>query len=866
VSISIEVVRPDDLLIARFEFHGLLLDAGESTPQLVREPGATKAVLVVHLPPQSFGEPAFDAPVTENLRGPTPILQSTPARLCFEVPSSIERLPLTLDTLLGWDKFDAIRASQISRPPEAAETSIELPYRLILSTYHEAQWQHVSALPQLPSGTAELWSSRLKHPFFGRDVVTVAWSPDLVEEFRVFRLALDGASRYALASSATESLAVQRLALTPLGGELQIAHARDPDSSSPGLMEWHHLLMLGRDQRVRTAKRGLMFPFQHRATLISFTERVFSRGAALLEQQELIVINEAERQYDSRAWPFQSIRILPEFAKLRIEVGQRDVVVPVIATDKAGQEHRFRMPMRFVTPNADDQITQDELKKAKDAYNGAANEVLGDGQHLAFVGPENGTQDAATYPTLAFGIDGALTPELSTGFLPELRDASVGLEALQEITGSVRERVTIAYNVGYLRSGFLTGDKVRHFADIRTKTSVRLPASLFGGVAAPTFDRLDALTLDKGVTVASATGLLDPTAFGGQLLGALPLRVSPTNGSLPTIAVIQTAGAVRQLSFEWKAMLEGKLAPALDLSGNIQLGGPSPSPSTLNGTLSNYTVSLAEVVAVTFQSLSFTRKAGEPVLIHDVRANFQFLGDLEFLQQIGRKFAEFAPGGPAGTKVAVSPQAITATFAMTLPDIPMGQFTLLNLALSATLELRFADAALLTLALSSRRDPFLVSYNGLGGGGFFELQVDVKGATSTIEAAIELGAVAEVNFVVAKGSAQILIGIYLSIEQAISKLSGFVRIHGAVEVLGLVSVSLDVMLSLSYSQGVATGRVDVLLVIQVLGFSKSVSFSVERSFDSGLGREVAHKPERGLHFRDGLTLPQWKSYCDAFAA
>jgi hypothetical protein len=226
--------------------------------------------------------------------------------------------------------------------------------------------------------------------------------------------------------------------------------------------------------------------------------------------------------------------------------------------------------------------------------------------------------------------------------------------------------------------------------------------------------------------------------------------------------------------------------------------------------------------------------------------------------------------------VIVTPTGVLATFSAMVPSVPMGQFTLLNLALSASLHLKFDGPMEMEFALSSREKPFLVSYSGLGGGGYFRLVLDTKDRL-LVEFSIQLGAVVEVDFFVARGSAQVLIGISITKESGHNTLfEGFVRIHGAVEVLKLVTVSIDVVLALRYEHPIATGTVAVTIMIQVLAFSRSVSFSITRSFDTrNLGDVIEAgggailptrrlKPEQN-RFADTVDFEQWSRYCNAFA-
>jgi hypothetical protein len=80
-------------------------------------------------------------------------------------------------------------------------------------------------------------------------------------------------------------------------------------------------------------------------------------------------------------------------------------------------------------------------------------------------------------------------------------------------------------------------------------------------------------------------------------------------------------------------------------------------------------------------------------------------------------------------------------------------------------------------------------------------------------------------------------------------------------VLGIISISLDLNLSLSWQStpkgNIIEGRATLTVSVHVLFFSASVTLSVERSFAAG-----GHDP--GV--AQLMTPPQWRDYAQAFAA
>jgi hypothetical protein len=87
-------------------------------------------------------------------------------------------------------------------------------------------------------------------------------------------------------------------------------------------------------------------------------------------------------------------------------------------------------------------------------------------------------------------------------------------------------------------------------------------------------------------------------------------------------------------------------------------------------------------------------------------------------------------------------------------------------------------------------------------------------------------------------------------------LAGYLRMGGELSVLGIISISLEFMLSFSYdSDGKASGRATLTVEVKVLFFSKSVAISVEKRSVTlvdfaGAGDWTGAKPFRRLESGD----------------
>jgi hypothetical protein len=137
---------------------------------------------------------------------------------------------------------------------------------------------------------------------------------------------------------------------------------------------------------------------------------------------------------------------------------------------------------------------------------------------------------------------------------------------------------------------------------------------------------------------------------------------------------------------------------------------------------------------------------------------------------------------------------------------------------------RSSCAVSVSVGFASRANPFNLSVLALGGGGYVDLELSRDGLRR-LEVSLEFGASVAVDFVVASGEAHVLGGIRFELLPDESVLlTGYLRIGGSLEVLGLVSVSVELVLSLGYQTtgNRLVGRATLVLEIDLTLFSESV--------------------------------------------
>jgi len=122
---TVSVVRPEDLLVLKFEFRGWTLQSATGQPaRIVRNPpapGSPASSILVHFPPQHIAEQAFFEPANpsqaEKPVYPIKAQLAGWSRLVFNVPQNITQIPFSLETLLDWSLFELNVAASAAPPP-----------------------------------------------------------------------------------------------------------------------------------------------------------------------------------------------------------------------------------------------------------------------------------------------------------------------------------------------------------------------------------------------------------------------------------------------------------------------------------------------------------------------------------------------------------------------------------------------------------------------------------------------------------------------------------------------------------------------------------------------------------------------------
>jgi hypothetical protein len=219
----------------------------------------------------------------------------------------------------------------------------------------------------------------------------------------------------------------------------------------------------------------------------------------------------------------------------------------------------------------------------------------------------------------------------------------------------------------------------------------------------------------------------------------------------------------------------------------------------------------------------------------------------------------------------VTAEGIKAGFDLAIPNLAVGIFSLDNISLGAHVTVPFLDESLeVGFNFCTRDNPFRLSVMLFAGGGFVGITLTPDGVR-VLEAALEFGAAVSLDFGVASGSLSAMAGIYFKIETVSGNeectLTGYFRLRGEVDVLGLISASIELYLSFTYETATnsAVGRATLTIEVEVLFFSASVEISCEKKF-AGAGQDPTFLQQMGLR-PDALPgeVRPWDVYARAFA-
>jgi hypothetical protein len=630
-----------------------------------------------------------------------------------------------------------------------------------------------------------------------------------------------------------------------------------------------------------------------------------------------------------------TIDVGPELATKGGMVGTDQVpyAFRAVAEDLSGAAVELSLPMAFV-PAEVLAVTSDVATMYRNFSLDAAKLR---GQAVAFVGVPGAVAAAVDqYDNTVLSVESMafdLFPAAGSGlpFLPKLNNAAVQVASAGAVAGAAAQLLNIQYHPDYLTRGIDSAvNPGTVFAQLTGASSpLQLAASAAGGLAAPQLP-IDGLSQALGPVAGAAdliNGAFNPTTLLKQFdqsvfLGGIKLSdlLAPLAGAtfdaakVPAFVRSQLPHAI-QTTFTWTPDLQGPTvipppppsssAPApgdppmlsmdtsqakLSLSVTVTAPlDPAQQPtSVVHGVLTSTYFVFLEAVKLYVDQLEFTATTGRKVdLKTGPKMKIEFIGDLAFLNEL----ASALPGGLGnGPYVDADADGVTVGYSLAVPSVSIGIVSIQNIAFDAALSLPLAvppQPLRLQLDFATREHPFLVSISFIGGGGYFCADVG-SDRVHQIEASIDIGANLSVDLAIVSAEVHVLAGFYFGMTETNTTFFAFLRIGGSVDLLGLISVSVELYLALGYSSDHSDifGRASLTLAIHVLFINKSVTLSTEKHFPvPGSGpseNAVSARAASALatagpadppgpdtpsptSFGDLLTPADWDLYLGAFA-
>jgi hypothetical protein len=585
----------------------------------------------------------------------------------------------------------------------------------------------------------------------------------------------------------------------------------------------------------------------------------------------------------------------------------------MIGTDWVGNDAEFTTPVVFVDGGvAFDQgaVTLESLIKEYNKADATRRSGAFQGQSIAIAKSDKPGDTSVDMQQLLFGAEApdpavvdTAPPNAQPHFFPTFAEATVRLGPAEQASGGQVKGAsgspTIIPHAPWVEAGFTKGGV---FAELKEPAALDFPADKSGGVATPNFG-ITALSKTLGpVGGPPATisgGAFDPSVFfgdakllGGVLLSAIVDKIDDLAGGAPPEAMKVTystdADQIRT-DVKWNPMVKadplGIFVPgpaaSLELKANFVTSLLPPNESTfkVDGNLRDFTINLVgdnaatKFLVLTFTQLRFSAEKGKKSHVDVDIAKVEFAGVLKFVEELSKICAI---GGGSGPSIDLTPTGITAKIAVPIPTIAVGVFALENLSFSAAISIPFSgDPVRVRFGFSERADPFHLTISMFSGGGFFGLALGADGI-ELVEASLEFGASVSISIGVASGGVHIYAGIYFSygkdpdnpaIETCV--LTGYVRLGGELDILGIISMSLEFYMAITYQDNGTTskvlGQATLTVEIEVFIFSASVSLTAEKHFGNSPG-DPTFKDLMPPSSGNPNDSPFWNEYCDAFGA
>lgn len=306
----------------------------------------------------------------------------------------------------------------------------------------------------------------------------------------------------------------------------------------------------------------------------------------------------------------------------------------------------------------------------------------------------------------------------------------------------------------------------------------------------------------------------------------------------------------------------------LTLHITIDKSDPLKPKVTAEGTINDFELKFLEYVTIAIGGLIFTKESGKKMKVSVNEIEFSFKEELKILDTLKNSLPKILD---KNTTIDVTKDGVEARYTLPIPDVQLGAINVANILLEAALYLPFGNKPLkFGFSFGKREDPFLVTVSVYGGGGFFGF-VSGRDGIELLQAALEFGGHCGMDKGPASGSITVMAGIYLQIEKSeissliknIITVTGYLRASGNLDVAGLVTVTVEFFMGLTYTEGnnYVEGSVTVGIRVKVFLAKKTFKLRLYRKFYIGSdGSIISHtstSSENRLTFKKMMSKRQW---------
>jgi hypothetical protein len=375
------------------------------------------------------------------------------------------------------------------------------------------------------------------------------------------------------------------------------------------------------------------------------------------------------------------------------------------------------------------------------------------------------------------------------------------------------------------RSGGLMAP--RFMADVISRTRGPIPSAALPDVRCPLPGRLPLSTVYEGATLLGLPlgSLIDDAQEGPPAIISVPGTPPGAKMVWDPLHLKDHGPFKTQKDPTTKATLTVEISPLKSMTTCIVEHFSFVLPPTDN-----------PLVILRFDSLIFTQLPEQPPDLKINGLKIEFGGELDLIKTLVEYLQPLL--GDSRPTISATSSGITAGYALALPSVHAGTFLMRNVAVNFGVNVPFSrDPVTVSLGFAKRDNPFNLSVLMFGGGGYIDIQMGQTGLTR-LEASMEFGAVVAIDFIVVAAEVHALGGIRFLTSAGIIALDAFIRIGGSLEVFGLVSVSVELVVTLTYEHepNRLAGRATLVIEVDLTLFSESVTL------DSGLW--VLEGPDR----------------------